>query len=138
MKNSLHQIPAELFFFSVVFLIFIINATYVTYPDEFVNLLAGKFIISGKIPYKEFFDHHLPFAWYLSSFFLRISGSYVYFRLIWSVFSFAVLSILGLWIRKEHKNLYSYYLIFLLFYPVRFPYPVYQLRPLKAFILILS
>lgn len=109
----------EIFFFLIIFLIFIINATYVTYPDEFVNLLAGKFIISGKIPYKEFFDHHLPFAWYLSSFFLRISsGSYVFFRLIWSFFSFAVLSILGLWIRREHKNLYYYYLIFLLFYPL--------------------
>ncbi|OGK55735.1 hypothetical protein A3I50_02670 [Candidatus Roizmanbacteria bacterium RIFCSPLOWO2_02_FULL_37_9] len=109
----------EIIIFLIIFLIFFINTTYVTYPDEFVNLLAGKFINSGKIPYKEFFDHHLPFAWYFAAVLLKFSsGSYLLFRYLWSVFSFIVLLSTGLWIRKYYRSIYLYYLIFFAFYPL--------------------
>lgn len=109
----------EIVFFLIVLLVFIVNSSYVSYPDEFVNLLGGKFINAGKIPYKEFFDHHLPFAWYFAAVLLKFSfGSFILFRLYWAIFIFVLLAILGLWIRKNYKNLYPYYLVFFLLHPL--------------------
>ncbi len=110
---------AELIFFIAVLLIFIINSSYVSYPDEFVNLLGGKFILQGKVPYREFFDHHLPFAWYFASILLPFTfGSFIAFRHIYAIFMFAVLGLLGIWIKRQSKNLYPYYLIFFILYPL--------------------
>lgn len=98
---------------------FIFNSFYVSYPDEFVNLLGGKSILNGSIPYRDFFDHHLPFAWYLSSIFLFLSqNSYVLFRLLWSLFNFFLLFILGQYIKKNQENFYFYYLLFFILYPI--------------------
>lgn len=109
----------EFIFFLIALVIFLVNARYVSYPDEFVNLLGGKFINAGKIPYKEFFDHHLPFAWYFSAVLLRLAfNSFVLFRFYWAIFSFILLTALGLWIRRNNNNLYPYYLAFLFLYPL--------------------
>jgi hypothetical protein len=98
---------------------FLFNARYVSYPDEFVNLLAGKSILQGGIPYRDFFDHHLPLAWYLSSILLVFSfQSYVIFRLLWSIFSFVLLLVLGLYLKKHYSRFYPFYLIFFAFYPL--------------------
>ena len=88
------------------------------YPDEFVNMLAGKFINMGKIPYKDFFDHHLPFAWYLSAFLQWFSfGSYVLFRIWWAVFAFSCLLGVAFYIKKHSKEAYPYYLGYFFIYP---------------------
>lgn len=101
------------------FFAFIFNSLYVSYPDEFVNLLGGRSILNGGIPYKDFFDHHLPFAWYLSSIFLLFTqNSYVLFRLLWSLFIFFLIFILGQYIKKNRENFYPYYLLFLILYPI--------------------
>lgn len=108
----------QLLFFTLVLLVFIINTFYVSYPDEFVNILAGKFINSGKLPYKEFFDHHLPLAWYLAALLLHFSSnSYVVFRIIWAVFSFIHLLLLGLYLEKKDRQLAKYYWVFFLLFP---------------------
>ncbi|OGK20844.1 hypothetical protein A2866_04915 [Candidatus Roizmanbacteria bacterium RIFCSPHIGHO2_01_FULL_39_8] len=115
-KKSL--IPGILFF-CAVFALFLINSTYVSYPDEFVNLWAGKYINLGKVPYREFFDHHLPLAWYLSAFLLKLSfNSYTLFRFFWALFQFMALFGLAVWIKKNHKDFYAYSLVFLLLYPL--------------------
>lgn len=116
MKKKLKILEVGGYFLALV--IFIFNARYVSYPDEFVNLLAGRAILTGKIPYRDFFDHHLPFAWYLSSLFLIFSfNSFVIFRLIWSLFSFGILLKLGLYLKKNYSEFYPYYLLFVVFYP---------------------
>jgi len=115
LKDNFWQFLVFLFSFFV----FLFNARYVSYPDEFVNLLAGKSILNGGFPYRDFFDHHLPLAWYLAAIFLSFSfGSYTIFRLLWSLFNFVLLSLLAFYIRKRHQKIYPFYLIFLAFYPL--------------------
>lgn len=99
-------------------LIFFVNSQYVAYPDEFVNILGGKFILEGKVPYRDFFDHHLPGAWYLSAFILLFSiGSFVRFRFIWGVIQFLILYFVGRFIQKKNKELFPFFLGFFLIYP---------------------
>lgn len=101
------------------FLFFLINSNYVAYPDEFVNLLGGQSINQGAIPYLGFFDHHLPLAWYLAAVFLKFSfGKFLLFRVLWAIFVFLCLTGVSQWIRRHHVDLYIYYLIFMVFYPV--------------------
>lgn len=108
----------EALLFAVVLLVLLTNTKYVMYPDEFVNMLGGKFILMGKIPYKDFFDHHLPFAWYLAAFLELFSfGSYVVFRFWWAVFIFLTLLGTALYIRKTKSTAYPYYLFYLFLYP---------------------
>ena len=97
--------------------VFLINAFYVSYPDEFVNLLGGQFINQGKIPYLQFFDHHLSLAWYLAAIILRASfHSYVLFRFFWALFIFGCLFWLGRYL-KNNKEIYPYYQVFFFLYP---------------------
>lgn len=99
-------------------LIFITNSQYVAYPDEFVNILGGKFILEGKVPYRDFFDHHLPGAWYLSALLLLFSfGSFVKFRFFWGIVQFLTLFFVGKFIKNRNKELYLYFIGFFLLYP---------------------
>ena len=103
----------------VIFLLFIVNSAYVSYPDEFINLLGGMTIKSGMLPYVHFFDHHVPFAWYLASFFLIFSfKSFILFRLYFAIFTFLILFIIANWIKKKNKDLYLYFLGFFFVYPM--------------------
>lgn len=101
-----------------VLAIFWTNTRYVTYPDEFVNLLAGKYLLAGKAAYREFFDHHLPFAWFLGATLLAFSfGSYVKFRILWALFQFGLLLWTGLYIRRTNKEVAPFYWVFFCLYP---------------------
>lgn len=101
-----------------ILLVFLTNTLYVSYPDEFVNMLGGKFILAGKLPYKDFFDHHLPFAWYLSAVLQIFSfGSYVLFRIWWALVAFTSLFGVSLYIKKNKPDLYRYYLAYFFLYP---------------------
>lgn len=103
----------------VIFLLFIVNSAYVSYPDEFVNILGGVTIKGGMLPYVHFFDHHVPFAWYLASFFLLFSfKSFILFRLYFAIFTFLILFIIARWIKKKNKDLYLYFLGFFFIYPM--------------------
>ncbi len=62
------------------------NQVHFSYPDEFENILGGKFFWQGRFPYSGFFTHHNPFAYLLSALIYIFSGeSFVRFRLIWGV-----------------------------------------------------
>lgn len=103
----------------ISFTIFLVNSTYVSYPDEFVNLIGAKSINQGIVPYKGFFDHHLPMAWYLGAVFLKVSfNSFVNFRILWAVFGFLLLVGVGRYIGRRNKDLYRYYLLFLVLFPL--------------------
>lgn len=115
LENNFLEVVVYLFSFFV----FLFNARYVSYPDEFVNLLAAKSILNGGLPYRDFFDHHLPLAWYLAAIFLKLSlGSYTVFRIFWSLFDFFLLASLGFYVKRRYKKIYPFYLIFLAFYPL--------------------
>lgn len=102
----------------LILAVFICNGLYVSYPDEHVNLLAGKALNQGKLPYSEFFDHHLPFAWELGAQLLKVSfNNFVLFRVAWASLAFGLLALVGLYIRKRKVDMYPYYLFFLFLYP---------------------
>lgn len=117
-NNLIKKIKPIHYLFAFIALIFFTNSQYVSYPDEFVNLLGGQFILEGKVPYREFFDHHLPGAWYLSAFILLFSsGSFITFRFLWGLVQFLTLYFVGQFIHKRSKEAYSYFLGFFLLYP---------------------
>lgn len=124
--SSLHvlkQNPQESLLLFIILGIFLANTLYLSYPDEFVNLLGGKFLLEGKLPYRGFFDNHMPMAWLLSAFFLLFSfNSFVLFRIWWALFMFITLFVLGWYIRKNYKELYAYYVGFFFFYAITTTY----------------
>ena len=72
-------------FFFFIFCILSINALHESYPDEFDNILGGKYILSGSLLYKDYFSHHGPVAYFLSAFILLFSnGSFVIFRILFA------------------------------------------------------
>ncbi|MFO0703163.1 MAG: hypothetical protein U0525_00345 [Patescibacteria group bacterium] len=98
--------------------IFLSNSIYIAYPDEFVNVLGGKIILQGLLPYKDYFDHHMPFAWYLGSLLLFISkGNFIIFRILWGVLQYLLYLMLGLWIFRNHKKFALWYFVYLLVVP---------------------
>ncbi len=104
---------------AVIGILFVVNSQYVAYPDEFVNILGGQFILQGKVPYRQFFDHHLPGAWYLSALILLFSfGSFVRFRLLWGIIQFLTLFFVGRFVQKRNKELFPFFMGFFLIYPL--------------------
>jgi len=83
-----------------------------------VNILGGKFILEGKVPYRDFFDHHLPGAWWISALMLLFSfGSFVKFRIFWAIAQYLILFFIGRFIQKRNKELFTFYIGFFLIYP---------------------
>ena len=116
-KKVVKKITPDTLLVGLILIVFLINAFYVSYPDEFVNLLGGQFINQGKIPYSQFFDHHLALAWYLAAIILRFSfHSYVLFRFFWALFIFSCLFWLSRYL-KNNKKIYPYYQLFFFLYP---------------------
>lgn len=75
------------FLFFSLFLLFLLNSLHNSYPDEFDNIIGGRFILQGKLPYVGFFSHHGPLAYFLSSLLALFSGqSFVRFRLLTPLF----------------------------------------------------
>lgn len=100
-------------------ILFVINAGYVSYPDEFVNLLGAKFILNGRLPYTGFFDHHMPFAWILGSGIMFFSfKSFVIFRFLWTAVMFLTLFLTSEHIRKIYPQMYKSFMLFFVLYPL--------------------
>jgi hypothetical protein len=96
-----HPIDVAVAVLSLV--IFLIGSRYVDYPDEYVNLLGGRILLHGGLPYRDFWDHHLPGAWFGAAFLLFFSGgSFVLFRVLWALFAWAILVLTGLSMGKNH------------------------------------
>lgn len=108
----------EWLFFGLILAVFLVNATYVSYPDEFVNLLGGRAIANGLLPYRDFFDHHLPFAWSLAAVLIKLTfGHFTLFRLAYALFAFLLMLGVALHIRKTNPGIYPYYRFFFFLYP---------------------
>jgi hypothetical protein len=74
-------------FVLIITAIFLANTFHEAYPDEFDNILGGKYILEGKLIYKEHFTHHGPVAYFLAALIEVFSGiSFVRFRIVYSLF----------------------------------------------------
>jgi hypothetical protein len=108
----------EILLFIVIAGVFVVNALYVAYPDEYVNILAGKAINEGKYAYSGFFDHHLPMAWYIAASLLKLTfNNFVLFRVAWALLVFFSFLVLGAHLRKSNPGLYPYFLFYFFIYP---------------------
>jgi len=98
------------------FFIGIINSVHEMYPDEFDNILGGRYLLEGKVIYKDFFTHHAPVAYYVAVFPQIFSGvNFVQFRLVYAV----MLGLYLLWtyrfILRRFPAEYSRIYLFVLF-----------------------
>jgi hypothetical protein len=109
----------EILLLGVILVMFLASTIYVSFPDEFINLIAGQFINEGKWPYIDYFDHHLPMAWYLAAILLKLSfGSFVLFRILWALVIFGSLYLLGRHVKRTNPDIYPFYLFFFFLYPI--------------------
>jgi len=117
-KTFVHKHFSLIVFLGFVLGLFLLNSRYVDYPDEYINLLAGKSILNGGLPYRDFWDHHLPLAWYSAAGLLFLAGkSFVVTRLLWAIAQFGGFLLLGRWISKKHPDLIKPFGAFFLLYP---------------------
>jgi len=73
--------------FVILAFILMTNTFHEKYPDEFDNIMGGKYILQGVFPNSGFFTHHAPFAYFLSAGLLLFSGiSFVKFRVTLAIF----------------------------------------------------
>jgi hypothetical protein len=113
--NTLNRLTIVLLCISAF--IFFLNSTYVAYPDEFINILGGRAIVLGKLPYRDFFDHHMPFAWYLaSSILLFTKQNYILFRIGWGVIQAVGVVLLGLLIARKYPKFSLIYALWAVLY----------------------
>lgn len=111
-------------FFLLILFIFLINGMHERYPDEFDNVLGGKYILSGQLIYKEWFTHHGPFPYFLSALINLFGGtSFVHFRIIYSLILFLITVGSYLYIRKSVKGIATeFYLLVILFISISSTY----------------
>lgn len=66
----------------IIFSIFLLNTFHEEYPDEYDSMTGGLYITQGKIPYRDWFQHHQPFAYVFAALLLPFAGiSLVKFRI---------------------------------------------------------
>lgn len=88
MQNLLSKVKLSKSFWIFLLLGFVMlaNQLHESYPDEFENILAGKYLLSFQFPYSHFFTHHNPGAFFLSAVINLFSGeSFVRFRILLGV-----------------------------------------------------
>lgn len=103
--------------FALLLVVGLINTFHEDYPDEYDSIVGGKYILQGKVPYRDWFQHHQPFAYIVASFILPFSGTnFVLFRVFLAIFYF-FLNIGSYLIVKQRfkKSALPYYLIYLVF-----------------------
>lgn len=72
------------------------------YPDEFDNMLGGKYLLEGIPIYSGFFTHHGPVAYFLAAIIEIFSRhSFVAFRLVYGLFLSAFLTGTLFWFKKR-------------------------------------
>ncbi len=106
----------EFLFFSLILIIFLINGTHERYPDEFDNILGGKYLLEGKLIYKDWFTHHGPFPYFLSAVINIFSNnSFVNFRLIYSILLFLLTLGSYVFLKNRLKNISVKFYLFFIF-----------------------
>lgn len=115
MINWLKKYSKTLLLFSILFVIFVTNAFHEKYPDEFDSIVGGRYITEGKLPYRDWFQHHQPGAYVMAATILPFTGqSFVKFRVAWEIVLYGLLvgSYILIKSRLPGKNL-SFYIALL-------------------------
>lgn len=90
-KLTKRYIIWSIIFWAGIFIIFFLNTFHEKYPDEFDNILGGKYILSGLLPYIGFFSHHGPVAYFVAGIIQIFTGfSFVSFRIGYSILLFLI------------------------------------------------
>ena len=91
-------------YFSTFMLISLIYSVQPTFVDELDNMVNGKFIAVGKIPYKDFFSQHTPLAYYISGFGHIIGANSVFLQ---RIFVYCLFSIAFCYLIKRYRGLFG-------------------------------
>lgn len=101
--------------FGLLLIIFIVNAFHEKYPDEFDSIVGGRYITEGKLPYRDWFQHHQPGAYVMAAGILPFTGrSFVKFRVGWEIVLYAML--VGSYVllrRRLPKHNLTFYVVLL-------------------------
>ncbi len=91
--------------FILLFAIFFINTFHEEYPDEYDSLVGGRYILLGKLPYRDWFQHHQPLAYSVAAGIQLFTGqSFVRFRMAYAVLLFAFFVATYLLVKKRTKE----------------------------------
>jgi putative flippase GtrA len=83
-------LPIIIFVFATA--IFVLSAFNAITVDDMDNLLSGKLIVEGAVPYRDFFSHHTPGMYYLSAILYPfVSQSVFVYRLVFNIFLLVLL-----------------------------------------------
>jgi hypothetical protein len=100
-------------FLFLLYGVFYYNTMHEQYPDEFDNILGGKYILKGILPYTGFFSHHGPVPYFISAVITIFSGvSFVRFRILYSIFLFLYLFGTYYFIAKSVGSVKTYFYLF--------------------------
>ncbi len=101
---------------AILFAIFFLNTFHEKYPDEFDSIVGGRYITEGRLPYRDWFQHHQPGAYLTAAAILPFAGlSFVRFRVGLAVFFFA-LNVAGYFmLRKRAPRADTGFYLFTLF-----------------------
>lgn len=104
-------------FVILVSVIFIINSKHERYPDEFDNILGGKYLLQGKLIYKDWFTHHGPFSYVVAALVNFFSfNSFVLFRFFYAVFLLILTFGSYLYIKSSLKTVETKFYLFFIFF----------------------
>ncbi len=103
----------EIFFYVILLALYVLNSLTWEFLDEWDNILGGKLITQGILPYTGFFSHHLPLPYFISSLIHLLSGTnFIFFRVIFALLLFTWAISLYRYVRtQENEGLLKYYLI---------------------------
>lgn len=101
-------------FFLVLVSIALSNTLHEKYPDEFDNLLGGRYISEGKMIYRDFFTHHGPVPYFITAALIPFTGlSFVNIRLAYAFLLIAVFIYYFSYLNKKDNQISKLFLIFI-------------------------
>ncbi len=104
-------------FFIFVAAIFIIDSKHERYPDEFDNILGGKYLLQGKLIYKDWFTHHGPFSYVVAAVVNLFSfNSFVLFRFFYAIFLLLLTFGSYFYIKSSLKTVETKFYLFFIFF----------------------
>ncbi len=135
------EVTKKILVFLPLLIILLLNCFHTTYPDEFDNILGGKLILEGVLPYSGFFSHHGPLAYFGAAIINVFSGlSFVKFRLLSAVF-FLGLFAGSFWLIKKRVESFNanFFLLFIFVLGISTTFfwgQMFLADPLSGFLLI--
>lgn len=104
-------------FFLFIAVLFVIDSKHERYPDEFDNILGGKYLLHGKLIYKDWFTHHGPFSYVVAAVVNLFSfNSFVLFRFFYAIFLLLLTFGSYFYIKSSVKTVETKFYFFFIFF----------------------